>query len=253
MNIQQRPTPNIYKLDQAPLTIVFHTTLGSFKGAVEWLTMSPEERERITGKKSSSSAHAVFGREGEVAKLAEVNVATWHAGVVYKPTQRAKSMLPKTIFGNLQNPNKATIGLEFAAGYDIDRDGILEGWEKLYSPVQIKNAAEYIITEIEPAMKKYHEIEIQFGNSNSCTHHDINVEKPNLEIQRAMVLAELLKQRAAKVVTPKPKTELPKSPIINETKIPAPIVKPATELILESGNRVVLEKKGDDKIIIRKV
>ena len=154
MNIQNKPTPNVYKLWTPPLTIVFHTTLGEFNGAVEWLRMTPEEREKRTGRKSWSSAHAVFGRQGDVAKLADVNVGTWHAGTIYKPSQRAKKMLPTTIFGNLKNPNRASIGLEFAAGWDIDRDGILEGWEKLYTPLQIKNAAQYIIEDIEPAMKK---------------------------------------------------------------------------------------------------
>ena len=253
MNIQERTTPNTYKLHQAPLTIVFHTTLGSFEGAVEWLTMSPEERERKTGKKSYSSAHAVFGREGEVAKLAEVNVGTWHAGSIFKPTQRALKMLPKNIFGRLKNPNRATLGLEFAAGYDVDRDGVLESWERLYTPVQVKAAAEYILTEIEPAMKKYHSIEIQFGGANSCTHYDINTQKPYLEIQRAMVLAELSKQREKKhkaldlSLAPKLKDKLPQT--VTEKLKP----RPATELTLESGQRVVLESKGEDKIIIRKV
>ena len=251
MNIQNKPTPNTYELHQAPLTIVFHTTLGAFNGAVEWLRMTPEEREKRTGRKSWSSAHAVFGRHGEVAKLAEVNVGTWHAGAIYKPSQRALKMLPTNISGRLKNPNRASIGLEFAAGWDIDRDGVLEGWEKLYTPVQIKNAAQYIIEEIEPAIKKYHSIEIQFSGASSCTHKDISASKPDLEIQRAMVLAELQKQRAAKVVQPKP-TPTPEEKTEEVTPAPVTHNRDAVELILENGGRVVVERKGADKLIIRK-
>lgn len=214
MNIQQKLTPNIYDLEAPPLTLILHTTLGAFIGAVEWLRMSPEEREKRTGRKSYSSAHAVFGRVGEVAKLAPVTKGTWHAGNISKPSDRAKrSLLPKTILGSLKNPNRASIGFEFASGYDIDRDGVLESWEKLYTPIQIKNAVEYTITVLEPAIKKYYGIDYQFSSSTVLTHRDIDAGKPNLDIQRAMFLAELSKQRrAVSVPTPPPPVEPIKKP-----------------------------------------
>ena len=192
MEIVRKNTPNQYALDGDIVAIVLHATVGAFNSTVEWLMTSPEERLRRTGKKTYSSAHAVFGRVGQITALAPLNRGTWHAGGVSKPSQRAKDVLPKYPWGILKNPNKRTIGLEFVAEYDIDRDGILEGWEKLYTPKQIKACVWYILNEIEPKTGK------RFDENNIITHQDIASYKPNLEIQRAMVLAELEKQREAK-------------------------------------------------------
>ncbi len=203
-----KSTPNQYALDGDVLAIILHTTLGRYEGAVEWLMMSPEERKLRTGRKSYSSANAVFGRLGEITELAPPDRATWHAGVVYKPSPRAKAILPKTRWGKLKNPNKRTLGLEIASGYDIDRDGKLENWEKLYSPQAIKECAWYILNVIEPKTGK------QFGNHNILTHFDIDNRKPNLEIQRAMILMELSKQRKEKPTTEKPAPVEPEKNII---------------------------------------
>ncbi len=200
--IVKKNTPNQYALDGDVLAIVLHTTLGAYTGAVEWLMMSPEERLKRTGTKTYSSANAVFGRIGQITELAPPTRATWHAGVVYKPSQRAKAILPKYPWGTLKNPNKRTLGLEMASGYDINKDGVLEGWEKLYTPKEIKACVWYILNRIEPKTGK------KFGEHNILTHFDINNQKPNLEIQRAMVIAELDRQRKAiespVVITPEP-------------------------------------------------
>jgi len=187
-----KSTPNQYALEGDVLAIILHTTLGKYEGAVEWLMMSPEERELRTGRKSFSSANAVFGRLGEITELAPPDRGTWHAGIVYKPSRRAKAILPKTIFGKLKNPNRRTLGLEIASGYDVDNDGTLENWERLYTPQALKECAWYILNVIEPKTGK------QFGNQNILTHFDIDNRKPKIEIQRAMILMELSKQRKEK-------------------------------------------------------
>ena len=197
MKLEIKPTPNKYELWAIPEVIVLHTTLGSYESAVSWLRMSPEERERRTGTKSYSSAHAVIGRLGEVCELAGVENGTWHAGAVNNPTERAKAVIPKDAFGKIKNPNRYSIGLEFASGYDIDKDGVLESWEKLYSPQQVKACVEYILTRLEPEIERVHGKKVTFDGSNIITHKDVTDYKPDLEIQRAMVLAELKKQREA--------------------------------------------------------
>lgn len=208
MKLSHKPTPNVYELDGVPVAIVLHTTLGSIEGAVEWLRTTPEERERQTGVKSYSSAHAVIGRYGEVVELAGVDKGTWHAGAVSKPSKRALDIIPKTLLGQIKNPNKHTIGLEFASGYDIDKDGVLESWEKLYTKSQIKGAVEYVLTRIEPEILAKHGVTIEFADANVITHRDVTSYKPDLEIQRAMFLAELKKQREEmQEVTPAPITE----------------------------------------------
>lgn len=197
MRIQNKPTPNTYELHGTPKVLVLHTTAGAFEGAVEWLRMTPEERKKKTGTASYSSAHAVFDRTDRVAKLADAGKATWHAGAVYNPSPRAKAVLPKDWLGRLKNPNRYTIGLEVASGYDIDQDGVLETWEKLYTPTTIKTIAEYIIKELEPEIERIHGEKVTFGPDNTLTHRDITSYKPDLEKQRTMVLAELAKQRKA--------------------------------------------------------
>ena len=240
MNITRQETPNQYELDGDIKALILHTTLGSFDGAMDWLTTSPEERERKTGVKSYSSAHFVIGRNGEVTQLAGLDKGTWHAGAISNPTKRALDVLPKTIFGTLKNPNLSTIGIEFAAGYDIDRDGVLEEWEELFTPTQIKTCVQLILTVIEPALGK------TFSASNILAHRDVTDYKEALTMQRAMVVAELEKQRAALAAG-----------IVIASK-PASVVSPSapvavTEMVIENGGKLIFEKKGgDDKIFIRK-
>lgn len=226
MEITRKNTPNQYALSGEVVAIVLHTTIGAYNGAVQWLMTSPEERQRRTGKKTYSSAHAVFGRLGQITVLAPFNRGTWHAGVVSKPSQRAKDVLPKYPWGKLKNPNKSTIGLELASGYDIDKDGVLESWEKLYSPQQIKACVWFILNEIEPKTGK------KFGSHNIITHQDITSYKPNLEKQRAMIVGELQKQRIEKEnPNPNPKPTTPTTVL----------VEPGSELIItiEQGGKTI--------------
>lgn len=196
-----KSTPNTSDLTDKISGIVLHTTLGSFNGAVEWLTMSPEERERKTGTKTYSSAHAVISRDGTLALLAGVDKGTWHAGYVSKPTDLGKKLLKKTLTG-YKNPNGYTIGLEFASGYDVNGSGVIEDWEKLYTPEQVKAAVWYITKVIEPLVGRI------FKEEDIVTHRDITSYKPNLDLQREMVLAELRRVR----LTGNTETEAPVSP-----------------------------------------
>lgn len=195
MEVVRKNTPNQYELQGDIAAIVLHVTAGAYEGAVEWLMMSGAERQAKTGKFSESSAHYVIGRLGEITQLAPVTRGTWHAGVISKPTARALNVLPKNKNGTLKNPNRFTIGIEFAGAYDIDKDGVIEEWEKYYSPQQIKAAVELLITEIEPALKK------QFNAVNIITHRDITDYKPNLDVPRDALLAELEKARVPKKQT----------------------------------------------------
>lgn len=101
-----------------PLGWVLHGTLGSYKGAISWLTTPAEKRNPI----SYSSAHFVISKKGEVTQLAEINDITWHAGLVSNPTYRARLYLPRKIGipkiipipnSQYENPNKYFVGVEF--------------------------------------------------------------------------------------------------------------------------------------------
>lgn len=231
MKIQHKPTPNTYPLDTPPVTLVLHTTLGSFDGAVQWLRTTPEQRQKRHGKKSYSSAHVVFGRYGEIAELAGVDVGTWHAGGVSKPSKRAKEILPKNVLGRLKNPNKSTIGLEFASGYDIDKDGVIESWEKLYTKSQIKASVWYVLNRLEPQILEKYGVKIEFSDDSTITHKDIASYKPDLEIQRSMFLAELNKQRS---------------------KTKPPVIVEPEQLEIKDGESFTVEVKDSRTVIIKK-
>lgn len=222
-------SPNFSDTDLKMDGIVFHTTLGSYAGAVE----------HLTNKLSGVSSHFVIGRnEGEFVQLVDLDKMAWHAGRINNPSERAKGILKRNIFrkGGYENPNKHLIGMEFACGYDIDRDGILESWEKLYTANQIKYAVWLILNIIEP------ELGIKIISKNALIHKDIYSYKPDLEIQRAMVLAELDRQRGNDVGEAKPHVEAPKAPKLRER----------SELILNHGERLKVEINGE-KIHMRKM
>ena len=186
MKIEYKETPNKHPLTKAPTVLVLHSTLGAYEGAVEWLT----------NPRSNVSAHAVFGRHrGEVAQLANCTKACWHAGRVSKPNERAKAILPKNMLGRLKNPNNSTIGLEFASGYDIDRDGVIESWERRLNQNQIEDAVEYVLDWLEPDIYSYWGKDIIFTDRNIITHQDITSDKPDIQYSRDLFVATLAKRR----------------------------------------------------------
>lgn len=180
MNIQQRPSPNYYSLEYPVNIAVLHMTLGAFEGAIQHLSVP-----------NNPSAHFVIGRLGEIAQLVSLDKGAWHAGRISNPSARGRAVLRKTVWGSWKNINKYSWGFEYAAGYDIDRDGIIEGWEKLYTPQQIKAG---VLLHLWCEEQK----NVIIKDSHIITHKDITSYKPDLEIHRAMFLAELQKQRELK-------------------------------------------------------
>lgn len=190
--IEEKLSPNFFDLTEKPYIIVLHTTLGSYKGAVEWLRTSPSARLKRVGKKSYSSAHFVIGRLGETSQLVNLDKGAWHAGAVSKPSKRAKDVCRKNVFGKIQNPNRYSVGIELASGYDINKNKKIENWEKSYTPEQIKQCAQLILY-IEK------ELDIKIEDKYILTHQDITSYKPDLENERRMILAELKNLRSKTV------------------------------------------------------
>jgi N-acetyl-anhydromuramyl-L-alanine amidase AmpD len=138
MNIQFKQTPNYAKGTGVKKTaIVWHGTLGAYKGAVNWLSMTKEQR----GTDSESSAHFVIGRnEGEIIQLVDMKDIAWQAGKVSNPNERFKKIALKDSRGMYVNPNQWTIGIEFCWGYDIDKDGDIDEQDKTLNEWQLKCA-----------------------------------------------------------------------------------------------------------------
>lgn len=180
MEIIQRPSPNFYDLWYPADIIVLHTTLGSFEGALSYLS-----------KIGNPSAHFTIGRLGQIVQLVSLDKGAWHAGRIKNPSERAKAVLKKNLWSGFKNPNRHSWGFEFAAGYDIDKDGILEGWEKLYTPQQIKSG---VLLHMWCEAQK----DCTINGAHTLIHKDITSYKPDLEIHRLMYLSELQKQRELK-------------------------------------------------------
>ena len=234
MEIKQKPSPNFNNTSYTLDAVVLHTTLGAFEGAVDWLRTSPEERLRKTGVKTWSSAHFVISRIGEIAQLVQLDKASWHAGAKSNMSSRAKAVIKKNWFGTYINPNLHTIGIEFASGYDIDRDGILETWEKLYTPLQVKAAA-WLILYCEK------ELGIKIPNDRILTHKDIASYKPDLELQRIMTLSSIDKLRAGTTTA-----EEPEDIVIT----PEPVL--VNKLVFEHGDNLKV-KVIDGKVELYKI
>lgn len=88
------------------LGFVFHGTLGSYAGAVEWLSTD----KRVA---NPSSAHYIIGKnKGQVTQLVRNSDIAWGAGTVRNPLPWADKLLLKNA-GVYVNPNKYLIHIEF--------------------------------------------------------------------------------------------------------------------------------------------
>lgn len=95
------------------------TKEGAYNGAVNWLSNAT--------RPNRSSANFVIGRnQGEIVQLVKITDVAWHAGIISNPNDRAKRIMKKNLDGSWVNPNQYTIGIELAAGYDVDQDGAVE-------------------------------------------------------------------------------------------------------------------------------
>lgn len=165
-------SPNYSKnADGTPRTarkdyVMLHSTVGAFKGAIQWLSTPPEART----PKSWSSAHVVIGRkQGEFEQLMPYDYRAWHAGGVTRKTPRAWRII------GTRSPNDACVGVELANYYDIDRDGRVEPKEKELSEWQYNRLIKWL--------KDYEEVNPNFkaDENHILTHLDTNHYKPNME------------------------------------------------------------------------
>jgi N-acetyl-anhydromuramyl-L-alanine amidase AmpD len=178
MNIPFQQTPNYAVGPTKKGIIVLHFTLGAYNGAVSWLMNS--------NRPNRSSAHFVIGRkEGEITQLVKVTDIAWHAGVINNPNDRAKRVMKKNLDGSWVNPNQYTIGIELAAGYDIDQDGQVEPNENNITEWQYEQLVELIKSFDRPGSAFYLE------EKNIVIHGDITDYKEKPEIVRTELLKRL--------------------------------------------------------------
>lgn len=179
MNIPFKQTPNYVVGPTKKTAIVLHFTLGGYTGAVEWLSNS--------NRPNRSSAHFVIGRkEGEIIQLVKVTDIAWHAGGVSNPNDRAKRIMKKNLDGTWVNPNQYTIGIELAAGYDVDQDGTVEPNENDITEWQYQQLAELV-----KSLANNPDTAFVLDEKNMIIHGDICDYKEKPEIVRAELLKRL--------------------------------------------------------------
>lgn len=178
MNIPFQQTPNYAVGPTKKAVVVLHFTLGAYRRAVEWLSNA--------NRPNRSSAHFVIGRnQGEAIQLVKVTDIAWHAGAVSNPNERAKRVMRKNLDGTWVNPNQYTIGIELAAGYDVDQDGAVEPNENDITEWQYQQ-----LTELVRAFASNPDTAFVLDEKNIIIHGDITDYKEKPEI----VHKELLKR-----------------------------------------------------------
>lgn len=179
MNILFQQTPNYTPANIKKTAVVLHFTLGAYNGAVSWL-MNPNRPNR-------SSANFVIGRdEGQAVQLVKLTDIAWHAGIISNPNERAKRIMLKNLDGSWVNPNQYTIGIELAAGYDVDQDGTIEPNENDITEWQYKTATELIRSLVQNP-----EMNFVLDEKNILIHGDITDYKEKPEKVRTEILKRL--------------------------------------------------------------
>ena len=179
MNIPFQQTPNYAVGPTKKTVVVLHFTLGAFNGAVSWLSNA--------NRPNRSSAHFVIGRnQGEAVQLVKVTDIAWHAGAVSNPNERAKRVMRKNLDGTWVNPNQYTIGIELAAGYDVDQDGAVEPNENDITEWQYQQ-----LTELVKAFANNPDTAFILDEKNIIVHGDITDYKEKPEIVRTELLKRL--------------------------------------------------------------
>lgn len=179
MNIPFQQSPNYAVGPTKKTTIVLHFTLGAYRGAVEWLSNA--------NRPNRSSAHFVIGRnQGEIVQLVKVTDIAWHAGAVSNPNDRARRVMRKNLDGTWVNPNQYTIGIELAAGYDVDRDGAVEPNENDITEWQYQQ-----LTELVKSFADNPDTAFVLDEKNIIIHGDITDYKEKPEIVRSNLLKRL--------------------------------------------------------------
>lgn len=180
MNTSFQQTPNYAPGPKKKAVVVLHFTLGSYNGAVSWLMNA--------NRPNRSSSHYVIGRkEGEITQLVKITDIAWHAGIISNPNDRAKRVMRKNLDGSWVNPNQYTIGIELAAGYDVDQDGTVEPNENDITEWQYQ-----ALTDLVKSFIDNPDTELILDEKNIIIHGDICDYKEKPEIVRAELLKRLL-------------------------------------------------------------
>jgi len=196
MSLPFYASPNFSPTQMKKELCIIHFTLGQFSGA----------RTHLSSPHTGVSIHFLIGRtpeEGSI-QMVHTNDMAWHAGVFGKdnwgdpnPSERFKKVAKKHPSGAYVNPNLYSVGIEFCAGYDVDRDGFVEPEENNLTAWQYEEGVRVMQNHLGFTLDSDHLI----------THRDIASYKPDLENVLDEFKFRLFgKNYDGQVTTPQPKT-----------------------------------------------
>jgi N-acetyl-anhydromuramyl-L-alanine amidase AmpD len=179
-DIPFQQTPNYTPGNTKKIAIVLHFTLGAYNGAVSWLINA--------NRPNRSSSNFIIGRKpGEAIQLVKLTDIAWHAGSISNPDDRAKRIMLKNLDGSYVNPNQYTIGIELAAGYDVDQDGVVEPNENDITEWQYQT-----LTDLVKSLANNPDTAFVLDEKNILVHGDIADYKEKPEIVRTELLKRLI-------------------------------------------------------------
>ena len=186
-----------YKLERnswannTPRSIIFHTTLGggSMQGVFNTL-------------KSRGLSYNYIIKQGVVYEIVPFQRSAWHAGVVHKPTMKAR-VFYRSMKGD-ENPNRHSVGIAFDKPQgdfslsDADIDAAVELLKWIGSQTGIRYTPENIfyhreITSYKPLeVATYRELVVDalIGDKDEKDAHDISQKK--LLIKYLLLQVQLL-------------------------------------------------------------
>jgi len=159
MNIIQKPSPNFSTSNYTKIGVQIHKTLGLMPSTLEWLR----------NPRSFSSSHYLVAKDGVVYQLVQLKNRSWSSGRISNPTERAKKIMIKTLWGSYVKPGHYLVQIEVEC---LENETYTEKQYK--SLVSLCNSFDFDVTE-----------------ENFITHQDTASYKPNLEAERTEILKRL--------------------------------------------------------------
>ena len=196
--LNQKKQSKNYSLnsDKSPIrtiktAVMMHKTVGGFKGAIQWLSTSPEERLRRFGERSWSSCHTINDRLalGTIYQIIPFEYRAWHGGGVTRRPSRALDVI------GVRDPNNVCIGHEFTAWYDFNRNNILEPTEKAATFQQLNDFVDFMFYLEEQSIDNPW-LDIKADADHLLTHSDTNHFKPDMEWEYEYVVDRMNNMRA---------------------------------------------------------
>ena len=159
MKIIQSPSPNFSTSKYTKVGVQIHKTLGLMPSTLGWL------RNPIAW----ASCHFLITKSGDIHQLVQTKDRSWSSGRINRPSERAKKIMLKTIWGSYVKPGHYLIQIEYEC---LLHETFTE--KQYEASVWLFNQFSFDITE-----------------DNFLEHQDTAVDKPELEKERAETLRRL--------------------------------------------------------------